>query len=99
LTNQLLNDLPPSVNVPAGDEMSNPFEVFKVKPFNSSLGFPVLAGDTPLEGSSQTPVKFRIADCMRQNNPQQLLKALGLSVQLSRELRHARNIDKARPNS
>ena len=99
LTQQLADGFAPSISVPVGDETSNPFEVFKVKPFNSSLGFPVMAEEAPSEGVAKVPVKFRIADCMRQNNPQQLLKALGLSVQLSRELRHARNVDKARPNS
>lgn len=98
LTNRLAEGMSPAIRVPVGE--GNPFEVFALKEFNSSLGFPVQASESQPEGEALAPVKFRIADCMRQNaSPQQILKALGLSVQVSRDMRYARNIEKSRPSS
>lgn len=92
-----------SVGLPSPIQVSNdgdPYEVFSTEPFKTSLGlqFP---GDVEEVGGPDPKLKrFRIDDCLRQNaDPQQLLKALGLSVQLGRDLRDARNVDHSRPNT
>jgi hypothetical protein len=100
--NRFNSGLSAPVNVPTEGD---PYEVFTLKPFASSTGimFPE-ADELDASGSMDNQAtgmkRFRVEDCLRRNaNPQELLKALGLSVQLGRDLRDASNIDKSRPNT
>jgi hypothetical protein len=97
-----------SVNLPtpiAVETEGDPYEVFTIQPFASSTGLMIPEVDEDMGSGSmdnqETGAKrFRVEDCLRRSaNPQEILKSLGLSIQLDRDLRDARNIDRSRPNS
>lgn len=97
-----------SVNLPtaiAVETEGDPFEVFNIKPFVTSTGmtFPEAPEDEATSSVDDTDTgikRFRIEDCLRNSsNPREILKAIGLSVQLDRDLRDARNVERSRPAS
>jgi len=92
--NRVSQGLPTPVKLPVGDD---PWETFKLEEFTTSLGLPIQPSEGPgVDGSK----RFRMEDCLRRNaSPQQILKAMGLSIQLSRDLRNASStIGSSRPN-
>jgi len=98
--NRFSVDLPVPIEV---ETEGDPFEVFTIKPIVAVSGFKFPEADE-LEASASidsTGLKrFRVEDCLRQNaDPQEVLKSLGLSVQLNRDLRDARIIERSRTDS
>jgi hypothetical protein len=92
MVNRLVEGLPPGIRVPLDGD---PYETFRPVAFESAYGIPVPPVQVPPEDRSPRP--FRIGDCMRSSGSAlEYLKAFGYQAQLSRDLRHASNVDPAR---
>lgn len=97
--NRVIGDLAPGMSLPAGGD---PYETFSFEPFKSAAGLQVPdPGAEPSGGQDDTEAgrkRFRVEDCLRRSpDPRQVLKALGLTAQLDKDLRDARNVDASRP--
>ena len=74
-----------------------PFETFNPEPFESELGLSVQVPSLPRQEDGATT--FRVPDCLRQQtNIRDALKALGLGIQLDKDLINARIVDPAKTN-